>query len=143
MDRRSLLITLATVGSGAGCVGRLSPLTNAGFPLGSVHLWNTTDNSRSIDLRIYRDADSVYSDKTEINPHEEILIQPTWPSQPASYQLYCVVDGTDELQVFNLSDRHSTDGDCNVFSIQIRDHNRFITTEILSVDDLEEATCNL
>lgn len=146
MKRRSYLTSLAAAGSltaVAGCVNVLSG-SDSGIRLGSLRIANTTEDTRTVDLRIERNNESVYRGTSEIPGNDEVWIDPTWSSEPATYDFYYVLSGLDELQIKQLTepDEEDPEGECLFADLWIVDTVEDSVTMTKDVAEQEEATCN-
>lgn len=143
IPRRQVLAAIGLLATG-GCLAQLSPGSESGIQLGNLRIANTTDDSRTVDARIERNSDTVYHDTTEIPGNDEVWIEPTWSSDPATYDFYYVISGLDEVQHGRLADEHDeeTDGECMFADLWIVDGSEDSILSAKDVAEQENATCN-
>lgn len=143
VTRRRVLAALGISATG-GCMGRFSAGSESGIRLGSLRIANTTDDPRTVDIRIERSGETVYHDTSDVPGTEEVWIEPTWSSEPATYDLYYVLSGTNELQVGRITDLHEedTEGECVFADLWIVDGADDSILTVTDVAEQEEATCN-
>ena len=143
LTRRHALMAIGLSALG-GCVGQLTEEDEEGIPLGSVRIANTTGDPRTVDLRIERNNESVYHDISEVPGNDEVWIAPTWSVERASYDIYVVISGIEDLQIGRLTDLHEqdSDGDCMFAELWIVAADDPMILTARDVAEQEEATCN-
>lgn len=129
-SRRAVLClgSTAFVGSLAGCsVSAIGQ--DQGIAIGDIVLRHYPPESHTVRLELERDGEFVtevlYADLAE---NQKEIVQATWPSTPAVYRLYTVVEGplatTDDqfdvfVNEFTSEDDRSEGKECSVIDIQI------------------------
>ncbi|WP_222918564.1 hypothetical protein [Natrinema sp. SYSU A 869] len=81
----------------------------------------------------------------EIDPDNHVWIDPTWSSEPAEYDLYYTVSGSDEVSIAELTNDvapDDIDGECVVADLWTVMNPSGADVLLKSVDRYEEAKCN-
>lgn len=130
LSRRSILRLGGTslVGSFAGCsapnIGQES-----GIVIGDILIRHYSEKPHTVQIELERDGDSVAKKMYDnLRKEQKKIIKATWPSSPADYRLYTVIEGplANANEPFDLfvnkftEDDIPTDGNkCSVIDIQI------------------------
>ncbi len=142
VHRRHILAGLGMAPLG-GCSERFT--SDSGIQLGSLRVANTADEPRTVDLVLERDGSRVYNEMVEIDPDNHVWIDPTWSSEPAEYDLYYTVSGSDEVSIAELTNDvapDDIDGECVVADLWTVMNPSGADVLLKSVDRYEEAKCN-
>lgn len=142
VPRRHILAGLGIAPLG-GCLERFT--SDSGIQLGSLRVANTADEPHTVDLVLERDGSRVYDELVEVDPDNHVWIDPTWSSEPAEYDLYYTVSGSDEVSTAELTDAVAPDdinGECVVADLWTIMSPSGADVLLKDSDRYEEATCN-
>lgn len=142
VPRRHILAGLGMAPLG-GCLERFT--SGPGIRLGSLRVANTADERHSVDLVLERNGSRVYNEMVDVDPDNHVWIDPTWSSEPAEYNLYYTVSGSDEVSIAELTDDvapDDSDGECVVADLWTVMNPSGADVLLKSVDRYDEATCN-
>ncbi|QRV14993.1 hypothetical protein JMJ58_19105 [Haloterrigena salifodinae] len=140
VSRRHILAGLGIASLG-GCLERFT--SNSGIQLGSLRVANTADKPHTVDLVLERDGSRVYNELVEVDPDNHVWIDPTWSSEPAEYDLYYTVSGSDEVSIAELTDApDDIDGECVVADLWTVMSPSGPDVLLKDIGRYEEATCN-
>ncbi|WP_157231378.1 hypothetical protein [Halostagnicola larsenii] len=140
--RRHILAGLGITLIG-GCVGEFR--SDSGIQLGSLRVANRLEETQTVDLVLERDESRVYHDMVEVDSDDHLWIDPDWSSEPAEYELYYTVSGSDEVSIAQLTSStvpSNSKGECVFADILISEGSLESMVSLSSVNEVEGAECN-
>lgn len=119
ISRRHLLAGVG-ISTTAGCLSQLPLLSENGIRLGSLGIYNRTDESWTISIRLERTGSVVYENTHEVTPENEpVIVPPDWSSEPAEYTLLFHVNGEIQKHELTVEDDKSSDESCTLLQIML------------------------
>lgn len=118
--------------------------SDSGIKLGSLRISNQLKETHTVDLVLERGESRVYNGMVEVDAGDHVWIDPDWSSEPAEYDLYYTVSGSDEVSIarFTSSTVPSNDaGECVFTDILLVEEPRGPMVSLSSVDEVEGAKC--
>ena len=141
VSRRQLLATLG-ISATAGCAS-VNPFSEeGGIQLGSIVVSNEDSVERTVWMFLERDGQPKYTGSVVVEPDEIAEIDPKWSSEPATYQLYWVADGLEEVsyptfdadtEIFPEWESPEV-GECAIIFIQVVESPQFTRAYLTSID---------
>ncbi|WP_137288103.1 hypothetical protein [Natronorubrum halophilum] len=142
VPRRHILAGLGMAPLG-GCSERFT--SDSGIQLGSLTVLNRVEETHTVDVVLERDDSRVYHGMVEVDVDERVWIDPDWSSEPAEYELYYTVSGSDEVSIAQLTPStvpSNTERECVFADILLVDGPHGPRVSLSSVEEVEEAECN-
>ena len=124
--RNSRRSVLAGISGGclvtAGCISRLTNISETGFKLGEFWLINLADDERTVAIRLEHEDESYIEDEIIIPSKDTKFLPRSWPTEAVNYTLsFSLVGYGNDEQVFELTADQDTssEDDCMFLRIHI------------------------